>query len=190
MKKMLALALNLILIFSHCAYADVQPPLRGADIEHFMDAMKPLQALSDKHNITGEYTPPEVQDGPIVFSPMSDALKQIKKHDAYEEFQSIVKNAGFSSSEHWARIGDRVMRAYISFNAAKDLSPKKRQEMLKTIEDIEKNAYLSSDAKQHLLNSIKQTIDMAENTPEDIKADQNILKPYLPRLEILFKEQQ
>lgn len=195
MKKLTALILSLLLFFGPLSYAYAEPPLRKAEIEHFMDAMRPLQALSDKHDITGEETPPEEappkeQDDPMAFAPMSDALKQIKQHDAYEEFQTIVKNAGFSTPEQWAVIGDRVMRAYMSYKVIKDITPEKIQEMMKTIEETEENEYLSSETKLQLLSSIRQTMYLVDNTPQNIIEDQEALKPYLEKLDILFKEEQ
>jgi len=123
------------------------------------------------------------------FAPMSDALNGMKGHPAYGKFQSILHNAGFSSPEQWAHIGDRVMRAYMSRNMIKSMTPQKRLEMMKTIEEVEKNEYLSSETKKHLLNSMKAATAMADHLPAEIKADQEALKPSLARLDRLFKEE-
>jgi len=163
-------------------------PLTGADIEHFMDAMKPLQKLAKKYDME------EDPDGAANnmtgrdFSPMSRSLARIKDHEAYGEFKTIIRDAGFSSTEHWANVGDRVMKAYISLNISQEMTPEQKQEMRQSMAEIEKNEYLSPEMKKQLLANLHQTMTMMDNLSRSDKTDQETLKPYLPKLERLFEE--
>jgi len=68
------------------------------------------------------------------------------------------------------------------------MTPEKIQDMLKNIEEVKKNAYLSPEMKKQILKNMTQMMTMAEKTPASIKADQESLKPYLAKLERLFEE--
>lgn len=174
--------------------AHAAAPLNGNDIQHFINAMKPLQALGEKYpfdensDALPDPTGTEATDV-TSFAPMSRALDRVRDHPSFEEFKTIVHRAGFSSPQQWATVGDRIMRAYTSLKVIESMTPEKIQELLKTIEEIKKNEYLSPKIKKQLLASLTQTVNMADTLPARIKADQEKLKPYLARLGRLFEEQ-
>lgn len=215
MKNIVTLSIAILFYFGSLLNANAAAPLSQDDINHFINAMKPLQALGQEldkdqaldkeqdsiNNKMREEPTASSSDftgldniskgnNPSLpnFAPMSHALTKMKGHPAYGKFQSILHNAGFSSPEQWARIGDRIMRAYMSRNMLKSMTPQKTLEIMKTIEEVEENEYLSSETKKHLLNSMKAATAMTRHIPAEIKADQDALKPSLAKLDRLFKE--
>lgn len=189
MKKYLTLSISLIIFLSGIFSANALDPLDADDMQHFMNAMQPLQDLGKKHDFEGdeeENLPAE--ESPDVFSPMTDSLSLIKQHEAYGEFVVIIQNAGFHDAAEWANVGDRVMRAYMSLKMAQELTPEKRQEMEKSIREIEQNDYLSPDMKKQLITGLKQSLNIFDQKTDENTDDQNAVQPYLSRLESLFKE--
>ncbi|MCF8473103.1 MAG: hypothetical protein K9G26_00285 [Emcibacter sp.] len=189
MQKIRSLAIRIILLLSISSVAYADSPLNVNDIQYFMKVMPPLQLLGQKYNFENGAEQNQIMDINN-FTPMSNALEIIQTHKAFSEFQSIIHTAGFSSPQHWATVGDRIMRAYISLQTAKNMTPKKIQDMTISIEEMNKNEYLSLETKQNIQNNLNNMIEMVRNTPQDIKNDQETLKPFLTQLERLFEEQQ
>ncbi|PCI50538.1 MAG: hypothetical protein COB49_03550 [Alphaproteobacteria bacterium] len=188
MKNIISLCIS-ILLFSGCFFsAHAEAQLGEDDIQHFINAMKPLRDLGEKYDITENNNLPTENTGFTAYFPMSRALENVKDHSSYEDFEKIIREAGFSSPAQWANIGDRVMRAYTSLKIIREMTPERIQEMLKGIEDVKKNKYLSPEIKEQILDSLTQTITMSDNISGNTKADQEALKPYLTRLERLFEE--
>ncbi len=77
----------------------------------------------------------------------------------------------------------------MSLKMIQAFTPEKRQEMQKTIAEIENNKYLSPESKQQILNNLRRSMTMAQNMSPQATVDQDTLKPYLARLERLFEEQ-
>ncbi|PCJ44561.1 MAG: hypothetical protein COA76_16425 [Moritella sp.] len=188
MKIIIALCFSIVLFSSSLFAAHAAPTLSGDDIQHFMNAMKPLKKLGAKYDFNDNGNSSTAQMAQTGFAPMSRSLAEVKNHEAYEEFKTIINKAGFSSPEQWAVVGDRVMRAYMSLKALEELTPEKIQELQVSIEAVEKNEYLSAETKKQLLGSMKQMITLKSDMPEESKADQDALKPYLAKLNSLFEE--
>ncbi len=188
MKIIIALCFSIALFSSSLFTASAADTLKGDDIQHFMNAMKPLKKLGKKYDFEDNEDTSAAQMPEGDFGPMSRSLAQVKDHKAYNEFKSIISKAGFSSPERWAIVGDRVMRAYISLKMLEELTPEKIQELQVSIEAVEKNEYLSAQTKKQLLDSMKQMIALKGDVPKETKADQDALKPYLAKLERLFEE--
>ena len=194
MKIIAALSISILIFLSSFFALHAEVPLSGNDVQHFMNAMKPLQELGTKYDFIENSDKAMRNQNPMAnqnlsdFSPMTRSLKEIKGHEAYGEFEYIIRNAGFSSPQQWANVGDRVMKAYMSLKMIADITPEKIQEMKVSIEDIKKNEYLSPEIKKQLLNSMTQMMVMTTNIPKTTKADQETLKPYLAKLERLFEE--
>ncbi len=169
--------------------AQAATPLGEDDIQNFMKAMKPLQELGDKYDFENNEDGPSENLDLDEFSPMSHALENVKEHESYEEFKTIILQAGFSSPQQWASVGDRVLRAYTSLRIIEEMTPERIEEMLKSVEEVKKNQYLSPEIKKQLLESLSQTMTMKENISQSTKADQEALKPYLAKLERLFEEE-
>ncbi len=188
MKHVLTLCISISLFFGYFFTAHAITPLGENDIQHFMNAMKPLQELGEKYDFPENTDTPAENPDFADFSPMSRALKDVKDHESYEEFKTIILAAGFSTPQQWASIGDRIMRAYTSAKIIETMTPEKIQKMLKSIEEVKKNEYLSPEIKKQLLNNLTQALTMTDNLTESTKADQEALKPYLAKLERLFEE--
>lgn len=189
MKNIISLSIGLLLFLNLISTAHAAPLLSADNIQDFMNAMRPLQELGKKYNIGDKEELPPASNDFTDFAPMSRALDDVKDNEAYDEFEAIILKAGFSSSEQWASVGDRIMRAYTATNIIREMTPEKKQKMLKSIEEVKKNAYLSSEIKQQLLKSLTQSITMSENLTKETKKDQDALKPYLTKLKRLFEEQ-
>jgi len=198
MKNIGALAIAVLILFGSFGgsfwgssfAAQARTPLSGDDVRHFIAAMKPLQKLGRKYDF--EDTGKQTVEGLNVmdFYPMSRSLDRVKNHKSFGEFKEIIHKVGFSSPEKWASIGDRVMRAYMFGRLVEGLSPEKLQDMQEKMAEIEKNVYLSPEIRKKILDNLKQTMAMAHKMPENIKADQESLKPFLAKLKRLFEEQE
>ena len=192
MKKKLILGFGVVMLLAmsfgnfHVAYA--ASPLTSDNIEHFMKAMKPLQQLSRKYDLEKE-TKGSVDDfATKEFAPMSRSLDKIKDHKAYDEFTDIILDAGFSSVDQWANVGDRVMKSYISLRMKREMTPEQIQEIKKSMAEIENNAYLSAEMKKQFMANLQRTMAMVNDISNSDKADQEALEPYLPKLDQLFEE--
>ncbi|MBL4802929.1 MAG: hypothetical protein JKY45_13670 [Emcibacter sp.] len=195
MKIIVSVSISIFLFLGSLSALHAETHLSGNDIQHFMNAMKPLQKLGDKYDFEENNNKSAEDQAPMVapddftnFTPMSQSLTEITGHKAYGEFEAIVHNAGFSSPQQWATVGDRVMKAYMSLKMIAELTPEKLQEMQVSIEEVKKNEYLSPEMKTQILGSLNQMIAMTTNLSEHDKADQKTLKPYLTKLERLFEE--
>lgn len=193
MKRIISAGISILLSLGCFFTAHAASKLGEDDIQHFMNAMKPLRELGERYDFAENKRPPVENPDFADFSPMTRALEDMKDHESYGEFKRIILAAGFSSPQQWATVGDRIMRAYTSARIIREMTPEKRRKMIKSIEEVKKNEYLSPEIKKQLLNGLTQAITMADNMTESAmtesaKADQETLKPYLAKLERLFEE--
>ncbi|WP_138379118.1 hypothetical protein [Luteithermobacter gelatinilyticus] len=178
----------LLLIYHSAALA--QPPLSGDKIEGFISTLPKLEELGEKYDIEDDQEDLDSQASPDgAFSPFTSSLRTLKGHKAYNDFMAIIREAGFSSAEEWAMVGDRVMRAFIS-TEIKGQHSSSRAEMEEAIKDVQNNPHISTEQKQAIINNLHQSMAMmsaASNAPaEDVKA----IQPYLGKLKSLSKETQ
>ncbi len=188
MKKIIALALGIMFFLNNMTVVQAGSPLSGNDIQHFMNAMKPLQKLGKKHNFEENSQAFTAGSNMNEFSPMTNSLEIIKSHEAYGEFKKIIRAAGFTDADEWASTGDRIMKAYMSLKMNEQMTPEKILEMQKGIEEVKNNEYLSPETKKQILNSLGMAISMGGKMSEEDKADRQTLKPYLAKLDRLFEE--
>jgi len=194
MKNIGALAISALILFvsfwGSSLAAQARTPLSGDDVRHFIAAMKPLQKLGRKYDFENRGKQTVKGLNVTDFYPMSRSLDRVKDHESYPEFTAIIQKAGFSSPEKWASMGDRIMRAYMFGRLVEGLTPEKIQDMRENMAEIKKNAYLSPDVRKKILDNLQQTMAMAHKMPENIKADQESLKPFLAKLKRLFEEKE
>ncbi|MCF6216035.1 MAG: hypothetical protein L3J58_07665 [Emcibacter sp.] len=188
MKKGILFSIAIIIFFGSLVSAHAETPLNGKDIQHFMNAMKPLQKLGEKYNIDEDDNMPMEQGDMNSFSPMTSSLEKIRTHEAFDEFKSIIFDAGFSSVEQWANVGDRIMRAFMSLKMTSEITPEIRQQIQKSLAEIKKSDYLSPEVKQQLITSMNHSLALGKNMSPDDKADIDTVKPYLAKLERHFEE--
>ncbi len=188
MKKGLLFSIAIIIFLGSLVSARAETPLNGKDIQHFMNAMQPLQELGEKHDI-GHSDDMSMEQGDMNrFSPMTNSLEKIRAHKAFDEFKSIIFDAGFSSVEQWANVGDRIMRAYMSIKMTTEMTPEIIQQIQKSLAEIEKSDYLSPEVKKQLVTSMKRSLTLGKNMSSVDKADIDTVKPYLAKLERHFEE--
>lgn len=190
MKNIVSLGMGILIFLGGFFPAHAQAPLSGDDIHHFINAMKPLQELGSQYDFYNIGNKPVEELNATNFFPMSHSLERVKNHQAYGEFQAIIHDAGFSSPEKWASIGDRIMRAYMFGRLVEELAPEEIQNMRDKMAGIEENDYLSLEIRKKILDNLKQILAMADEMPQAIKADQDSLKPFSAQLKRLFEEQQ
>ncbi|WP_339862160.1 hypothetical protein [Paremcibacter congregatus] len=165
-------------------------PLSRDNIESFIAVMKPMQKLEEKYDILEEdgSDMQSVLPGSETFGPMTHSLKTIRTHKSFPEFAKIIDDAGFTSPDQWANVGDRILNAYMGLKMAANMSPADVEKMQESIAELEKNEYLSPETKAQMLVGLKQGLAMMTNPSDQVKADQKALKPYMRKLEILFED--
>lgn len=188
MKKGILFSIAIVIFFGTLVSARADTPLNEKDIQHFMNAMKPLQKLGEKHDIDDSDHMPMEQGDMNNFSPMASSLEKIRTHKAFDEFKAIIDDAGFSSVEQWANVGDRIMRAFMSLKMTSEMTPEIIQQIQKSLAEIEKSDYLSPEVKKQLVTSMKRSLTLEKNMSSDDKADIDTVKPYLAKLERHFEE--
>lgn len=176
MRWLQASGLALALIWSALA----QAALTKAEVEKFITATDAVMRY-------GEENLKELPQGEdsFDFTNWSQSMMTVVKDSGHaDQISGLVKDAGFSSLQQWADTSEQVMMAMFAGLMAEQ-GPV-MEAGLAMLEAMIANPKLEAADKaklQEQLTSARQALNRANEVP---KADVDVVKPYLPRLQQLF----
>lgn len=175
------LALALALIFSASGLA--AQPLTDDKVRAFVTTLKEAETLEEDFDDLNEDLSQAGQDGasPDFSSIFSDAVAQMRGHEAYERMESIVTDNGFDSMEDWGATGDRVFQAWMAVEMEQQ-HPEMAREMAAAMEEINNNPHLSEAQKEQMrsmMGGATAAMESARNAPE---ADKQAVRPHMNEL--------
>lgn len=177
-----------------CANANAQNSLKSVDIEKYLTTLPLIEKLIRDYNDTKKESAIDsdttiINNSGLSHTPISDSLEIAKMHPTYSDFLKIVKNAGFSSDDEWAKTGDKIMFAYSAYNLQKMGGgvDEAVSNLAEKLEIVKSNKFISTEQKLILTENIENSMALM-NDPNYINNDNiQILKPYIERLESLLR---
>lgn len=177
-----------------------QSTLQNKKIEQYIGVFPQIYALSkttQPNEMEKETQPPiSLQSDKLSRTPVSDNLTLLKETSTYDEFSKIIMRAGFLSTEEWASTGDKIMMAYSAYHLKYPMNKDTpsidviKMDMQDQLKSIETNQFISNEQKQTLINKIQNSMALL-NDPNYIDGENiSIIRPYIERLNSLFKEYQ
>lgn len=167
----------LLLLLPLGAYAQSGAPLQEEEVRRFLATLPALEELGERHADTG------LQDAEIDpeagFAPMAAALSELRGHEAYGEFQSIVHGEGFDDEDRWAEVGDRTLRAYMALQLTEE-HPGMLDELQGALEQLDSNPDMSDEQRAMMVEMLGPAVALArsiEDVPEDDLRVTEALRP-------------
>ena len=105
----------------------------------------------------------------------SNAMKGMKDHKIYKDFSGVLKKNGFSDTDEWAQMGDRIMAATLAVEMEKHqaTSAQTRTQMKQAMDSLMANPNMTPEQKaqmQQMMGMGNQMLDVADNVPANDKA--------------------
>ncbi len=159
--------------------------LTDGDVRGFLNSMKELEVLSKN------YDEPVIADDVVsmedaatrMMAPFSSGLEQMRGHAAYGQMLDIVRDNGFSGAEHWAGVGDRVMRAVLALTMEANMSGADAK-IASALRELEASD-LPEDQKTMMRNMMQTGNQMLQTFSDVPAADKAAVTPYLSEFENL-----
>ncbi len=174
----------LALLMSLLAFTAQADNLSDKTIRAFIASMQDAQALQDKYEGTDQW-PDETADDtdsiPDMSRIFSDGIEDMKTYPVYKEFEKIIKKHGFSSTEQWASVGDRVFHAMMAIEMKAE-NPAMGQEMAEAMAELDNNPHMTAEQKEQMkamMSGAMGVIQSASNAPA---ADINAVRPHMDTL--------
>lgn len=100
----------------------------------------------------------------------SDAIGQMKGHKIYNGFSSVLKKNGFSDTQEWAKLGDRIMVATMAVELEKQeaVNSQQRAQMKQAMDAMMNNPNMTAEQKaqmQQMMGITSQVLDAADKVP-------------------------
>lgn len=146
-------------------------------VNRWADSMEALQEWAEREDIDNEPVT-EIED------PMEADFERMLAESAREhsEAEQIIRDAGFSSTEEWASIGDRIFNAWIAEEMAADADDMEAG-MSEALREIEENPHMSAEQKQMMRQQLEQVQGMQAEIADAPEADRRAVRQARPRLE-------
>lgn len=154
--------------------------LTDAQIRNFISSMAELQVLSDKYE--GEFEDrlqeEDFQDWNTIFS---RSLEKVKDHEMYGEIQQIVRANGFSDTDEYGQVGDRIFRAMMAHEMGQQAA-QMRADMAQALADIENSPNMNAAQKQQMKEMMRSSMGMMESAGDAPEEDIRALAPHIDEL--------
>lgn len=155
--------------------------LTEADVKHWTDAMPGLQAWLTQHEDQMPDTMPDGTQG--IEEMISQGVQDLKSAGLYDEYNSKVKAAGYSSVEDWASATQRVSMAYLALELeSQPVSLAQLEAQLKQIQESD----LPAEQKDMMTQMMSSSIIMMKAVGKVSDADKNAVRPYKDQLQASF----
>lgn len=160
-------------------------PLRDADIKNFISSLKEIQTLEEEYDDLDQYYEDEAFDsGKSAEMPdniMSDSIARLKGHEIYGRMQGIARSHGFRNVEQWAKVGDRVLRAFFTITFEEEDRDIKA-EMERSLREIDENPYMTDEQKQEIKQMMQNTMASVEYMTGAPAEDVRAVRPHMDAL--------
>ena len=176
--RLFAMVLMLVLSASTAAWC---AGLGAKDVEGFIGAMQELKPYFDQYS-------EEVGDDGDASSTagvMSDWARSLGQQ---HEVESVLKKHGFSF-ESWTTVAQDVTMAYMAVK----LGPEGQDvlgQMRQSVAEIESSKDIPAEYKQQMLAQMQQSMAQMEQTLAASPENQEVVKPFIPRLDTVFEWQE
>ncbi|NYT63268.1 hypothetical protein H0A66_13180 [Alcaligenaceae bacterium] len=179
-RKLVFLAGCFTLLLQYVGTA-VAGPLTEQQVERYLNSMPQAQVLSQKHD-DGKRKPIDPQ------RPLSSALELMNKQGpAYNDLGKLAAEYGFSSTEEWANVGDRVMNGYLFLKLGMS-AEQIEQAYQQGVSNIKKAPTLSEAQKQKILQGMEKSHASNRNRRINAQPDMPALAPYQEALKKAYEQ--
>lgn len=182
MKVLLALAAAILLSLAP-ASAAVDEPLTDQNIEAAIATMRDLRPVMEKNQEELDKLISEEERADL--DPCSPPA-HVRASPIYQEMDVVVRQHGFTSSEQWCRIAQRITAAYAAVKIEAE-EPQWREKMAEVRQQIESAPNLSPEQKAQLMAQLEESAAVigAQEAPE---ADKAAVKANLGKIESALED--
>lgn len=183
MNRLHPILLTLICLLSLSALTAHAETLTDQTIRSFINSLETLQGMEEEfEELTDDLaTGEDAGEMPDLSRIFSSSVEQMKGHDMHNQLEDVVQQHGFTSTEQWGRIGDRIFHAWSALEMG-DQSGDMNREMASAMEEINNNPHMSEAQKQQMrqmMGGAMSAFEQAANAPE---ADKRAVRPHLDAL--------
>lgn len=186
MNKQILPALGLLLLLLMTAGQVNAAALTDSQVRDFIASLPAFQQLADEKAMPVDQLEEEQTEFDFT-SPISSALQGMQGGPEYAEFNSLVKQHGFSSLEQWGGVGDKVFRAFMALELAQETSGMEG-EMAQALREIEQNPHLSAEQRAQMKQMMTGSMQMMQAIHEAPAADIDAVRPHLPQLRQVIEQ--
>ncbi len=151
--------------------------LDTSTVERWADSMENLQEWAEREGI--EDRPGAKIDEPMDFDFERMMAESAREHPGAER---VIRDAGFDSIDEWARVGGRILSAWIAEEMAAE-SDDMDAEMAEALREIDDNPHMSEEQKQMMRQQIEQMYGMRADLAYAPEADRRAVRQSRARLE-------
>lgn len=161
------LLVALLLLLPSVAYAETGAPLEEGEVRRFLATLEDLEDLGERYEDADfESVEIEPEEG---FSPLATSLQELRGHEAYPEFQEILRREEFDDEDRWAEVGDRTLRAYMALQI-QDENPNMLAELSAALDELENHPDMNNEQRAMMLEMMGPALAIArsiEEVPEE-----------------------
>lgn len=181
MKRYLLWLAGCLVLFMQYTSSALAGPLTEQQVESYLNSMPQALELSEKHddgkrkNIDPHH-------------PLTSAVELMNgTGPAYKDLGKLAAEYGFSSTEEWADVGDRVMNGYFVLRST--MAPKQIDEGYQQgVTNIKNDTKLTDAQKQKILKNMEKSITGHRSRRMSAQPDLPALTPYKDRLEKVYAQ--
>ncbi|WP_113906270.1 hypothetical protein [Aliidiomarina celeris] len=157
--------------------------LTDTQINRFIASFEELTTVESVSQAFDEMEDDRAGDDAVFFA---DLLDNYKEHPSYAEFSRIIRSHGFESTEQWATVSDRIVKAVITHEVNKQ-RPQMEAEIESMLEELGNNEYLSAEMKAQFEQQARSQLAQMQGIWSAPEADVNAIQPHLAKLREVFE---
>lgn len=170
----------LIVLLPFTAHAQSDAPLREDEVRRFLATLDALEDLGQRYDESDfENIEIDPEDG---FAPMAASLEELRGHEAYPEFQTILADEDFDDEDRWAEVGDRTLRAYMALQI-REQHPNMLEEMTAALEQIENQSGISEEQRASMLEMMGPAVAIARSIEQVSDEDLQMAETMRPEID-------
>lgn len=146
--------------------------LTTAELDTWIKGMPSIQTWLGNN----EGRVPEVQPAPgtSLTEVYRQGVGQLKAAGLYEEFNSLVRGAGFNNAEHWASVTAEVSMAYMALEMEREEASV--QELKAQLQQLQSMEGLPEAQRQAMVDMLQSSIAMVREVQSVPDADKNLVR--------------
>lgn len=155
---------------------------------NWLDAMQTLEKWGNSHEAElAEVRAQQSASGASLpqntgMPSFTNYINAAKNMGVYTEVSTLLQPHGFNSLEHWAQVGDKVMKAFM---AASFQEQNVDQQLLEQLAALENDPNIPAQQKAMLKQSMTQMQSMMTANNNAPAADIKAIQPLMPRFQTL-----
>lgn len=158
-------------------------PLSEAEVQRFIASLPEIEQLSAEEQDAGWL---DEADGLDFERPLSGSIHALRGRAMYGQLDAVAAKHGFSGLEHWARVGDKVFKAFLALEMEQQ-RPQLQAQAAEQLREIEQNPHLTPEQREQLKHMLSSSMQFMESLAQAPASDMEAVRPHLAELRRLLE---